>query len=138
MVLRAPGGEAARIEQRQVERRSAVEQPLDPAAWTIESPHVGTREPVTIRFPWPLDHGLLQRAITVRNADVPVAGQVSLQDGERGWSFVPRQPWIPGAYALDVLTALEDPAGNRIGRAFEVTQPQSDQQERIAIPFKLR
>ncbi len=116
----------------------AVEQALDPAAWTIESPHLGTREPVTIRFPWPLDHGLLQRAIAVRNADVPVAGQVSVQEGERGWSFVPRQPWIPGSYALDVLTALEDPAGNRIGRAFEVTQPRSDERERITIPFKLR
>ena len=116
----------------------AIEQALDPAAWTIESPRVGTREPVTIRFPWPLDHGLLQRTITVRTADLPVAGQGSVQDGERGWSFVPRQPWIPGSYALDVLTALEDPAGNRIGRAFEVTQPQADERERITIPFRLR
>lgn len=116
----------------------AIERALEPAAWTIEPPHLGTREPVSIRFPWPLDHGLLQRAITVRNGDVPVSGQVSVEPGERGWTFVPQQAWIPGTYSLDVLTALEDPAGNRIGRAFEVRQPPADEPERVAVPFRLR
>ena len=116
----------------------AVERPLDPAAWTIEPPPVGTREPVTVRFPWLLDYGLLQRAITVRNGDVAVTGQVSVEQGERGWTFVPQQPWLPGTYSLDVLTALEDPAGNRIGRAFEVTQPPADERERVVVPFRPR
>jgi hypothetical protein len=116
----------------------SIDAALDPTGWAIEPPSVGTREAITIRFPWPLDRGLLQRAITVRNRGSAITGQVSIEDGERRWRFIPRQPWTPGAYTLDVLTALEDPAGNRIGRAFEVREPAADTAERIAIPFRLR
>ena len=65
-------------------------------------------------------------------------GEGTVQDAETRWTFVPQQPWTPGAYSLDVLTALEDPAGNRIGRAFEVTKPPAGERDRITIPFKLR
>jgi hypothetical protein len=39
---------------------------------------------------------------------------------ETRWRFVPAAPWQAGRYRIVVLGILEDPSGNRIGRAFEV------------------
>ena len=41
---------------------------------------------------------------------------------KRGGRFTPRAPWRAGTYQLTALAMLEDLAGNRIGRAFEVDQ----------------
>src|SRR5205085_2839807 len=39
------------------------EQPLDPGQWRIDPPAAGTRNPVAVTFPRPLDYALLLRAI---------------------------------------------------------------------------
>ena len=119
---------------------ASVERPLDPSGWAVEAPRAGSREPLAIRFPWGLDRGLLQRTLVVRNgaASVAVQGDITIEHGETRWTFVPRVPWTPGSYTLDVATSLEDPAGNRIGRAFEVTQPQADERDTISIPVHVR
>ena len=39
---------------------------------------------------------------------------------ETQWRFVPYAAWTAGAYNLQVDTALEDVAGNRVGRPFDV------------------
>ena len=39
---------------------------------------------------------------------------------ETQWRFTPRDPWTAGDYDLVALAFLEDLAGNRIGRPFEV------------------
>ena len=95
--------------------------PLDPASWHVKPPAANTRDPLTVAFPEPLDYGLLIRALGVRSAGgSPVTGDVSIAMHETQWVFTPANPWRPGAYQLVALTILEDLAGNRIGRAFEV------------------
>ena len=97
------------------------ERAIDPAAWRIGAPAVGTRDPLVIAFGRPLDHALLQRTLLVSapgGARVPGAGAV--RAGETEWAFTPRRPWADGEYGLTALPALEDPAGNRVGRPFEL------------------
>ena len=74
-----------------------------------------------VTFPAPLDHGLLARALAVESSDGRlIDGDVALEAGDTRWTFRPRTPWDAGDYRLAALSILEDPAGNRIGRAFEV------------------
>jgi hypothetical protein len=111
------------------------ERPLDHAAWRIGAPASGTRAPLTIAFPEPLDHGLLLRALGVQAPDgTPLGGEVSVGQGEVTWSFTPRDFWKPGAHHIVAFGMLEDLAGNRIGRAFEVDQ--FDRSDRSAEPDK--
>jgi len=94
--------------------------PLDVASWTIGAPREGTREPLTVSFPESLDHGLLLRAIGVRRDGAPLIGQVQVDAHETRWTMTPDVPWQQGRYEVIALGILEDLAGNRIGRAFEV------------------
>ena len=48
---------------------------------------------------------------------------------ETRWRFTPRVAWVAGDYALVALTLLEDPAGNRLGRAFEVMESVGEEKE---------
>ena len=99
----------------------ARERALDPAAWRLDLPAPGTRDPLAVRFPVPLDYGLLRRALRVATAaGRPLAGEIRVEQGETRWTFTPRAPWRAGEYRLVAAATLEDVAGNRIGRAFEV------------------
>jgi hypothetical protein len=97
-------------------------QPIDISKWTIAPPGAGTRDPLVVRFPKALDHGLLQRAIGVARAGQsdPLVGDIDVGVDEREWRFTPRDAWRGGAYDLVVLGILEDPSGNRIDRSFDV------------------
>jgi hypothetical protein len=100
---------------------AAATQPLDIAAWQITAPHAATREPLMVRFPAALDHALAMRAIGVEtSAGAALDGDVSIDGGDTRWQLVPRAPWPAGRFTLVALDVLEDPAGNRLGRAFEV------------------
>jgi len=98
----------------------ADDKPIDPASWRIAPPAAGTRDAVVVAFPKPLDHGVLMRALGVRLNGQSVVGDVAIERGETRWTFTPKEPWRAGAYELLALDILEDPAGNQIGRAFEV------------------
>lgn len=114
--------------------------PLDPKAWRISPPHAGSRDPVSVTFPEPLDHGLLMRAIGVRRNDAPVVGNVRVDTDETRWTMTPNEPWRSGDYALIALGILEDLAGNRIGRPFEVISKDDKGEDDAAIsavPFSL-
>jgi hypothetical protein len=93
---------------------------LDHTRWRIDAPAEGTRGPLAVSFPAPLDHGLLLRAVGVRRNGQPIEGDVRVEADETRWVMIPREPWSHGQYELVVLSFLEDLAGNRIGRAFEV------------------
>jgi hypothetical protein len=97
-----------------------VEAAIDPADWRLRAPAPGTRDPLLVTFPRPLDYALLQRALQVRTEQGDaVDGTVAVEAAETAWSFTPRVPWREGEYYLKALAVLEDPAGNRIGRPFE-------------------
>jgi len=104
----------------------AIERPLDPSSWRLTAPAAGSRDPLVVEFPWPLDRGLLQRALGVAAGDTSIEGTSRIEDAERRWSFVPAHPWEPRAHALVAQPELEDPSGNRIGRAFETIDPADD------------
>lgn len=112
------------------------------AEWRIGAPHASTTEPLVVTFPRPLDHGLLQRAIGVERSDGKgVSGSITVAAGETEWRFAPRDPWTAGEYRLVVLAFLEDVAGNRVGRAFEVDNfervDSAGAPERFTLPFRI-
>ena len=92
-------------------------------------------------FPEPLDHGLLLRAIGVRRDGRDVIGEMQVDAHETRWVMTPASPWTPGRYEVIALGILEDLAGNRIGRAFEVDEahrPASEDDAKVtAVPFTL-
>jgi hypothetical protein len=119
------------------------ERPLDPKVWKIVAPVAGSNEPLSVTFQEPLDHGLLLRALGVLGPDRrPLEGRVRVGTNELIWSFAPVEPWKAGAYNILAFAMLEDLAGNRIGRAFEVDQfdrtDSSSEPERTLIPFVVR
>ncbi len=121
----------------------ADERPLDPKTWRIDAPEAGSSTPLTIAFPEPLDRGLLLRALGVVAPNrKPLEGQVVVGVHELTWAFTPVEPWKPGNYNVVAFAMLEDLAGNRIGRAFEVDQfDRADDKvepEKTLIPFVVK
>lgn len=93
----------------------------DAERWKITPPSVGTREPLVVQFDEPLDWGMLQRVLVVRDPQGNnLAGEVTTDRQETRWSFVPARDWAAGDYKLEVDAALEDLAGNSLERPFEV------------------
>ncbi len=89
---------------------------IDPKQWKITAPKAGTRDPLIVDFGRPLDYALLQDVFQV--AGVP--GTINIGSAETRWSFQPSEPWKAGNHTLVIDMALEDLAGNRIGRPFDV------------------
>jgi hypothetical protein len=119
------------------------ERPLDHTAWDLKAPRAGSRDPLTVAFREPLDHGLLLRALGVAAPDgKPIAGDVAVGKGEVSWSFTPKAAWQAGTHHLVAFAMLEDLAGNRVGRAFEVDQfdrsDRSAEVEKTLIPFGVK
>ena len=125
--------------RRQYRVAPAAEQPLDTSSWRIAPPVAGSRDGVLVTFPAPLDHGLLMRALGVTRDGQPIEGDIVVDEQETRWTFTPSDAWGAGTYELLALDILEDPAGNQIGRAFEVdnfdTVDKSPDPETITIPF---
>lgn len=117
----ATGSHLVEVYRKEFEAVAADRNPPDPAKWSLSSPPQASRESLKLIFPEPLDHALLERMLDVRGADgAPVKGTVSIEENETLWRFTPETPWQRGAYLLSIDTALEDLAGNRIGRPFDV------------------
>ncbi|HEY6401210.1 MAG TPA: Ig-like domain-containing protein [Blastocatellia bacterium] len=100
-------------------------EPPDPARWKIEAPQAGSRDPLAVVFPEPMDHALAQRLIRVAAEPAGdsrgfVEGTISLEDQERRWIFTPDTVWRRGRYQIIIQTTVEDLAGNNIGKPFEV------------------
>ena len=94
---------------------------IDPSQWDVTPPTVGTRDPLVVSFPAPLDRALLRRALSVTTDEGRrVEGEIHVEAAETMWAFTPGVSWGDDEYRLTALSFLEDPSGNRIGRAFEV------------------
>ncbi len=95
--------------------------PIEPKAWQLDPPKAGTQDLLFVRLLESLDAALLQRFIDVVDEKGKlVSGKVIIEEDERVWTFRPDQPWEAGKYSLEILKTLEDLAGNKIGRPFEV------------------
>jgi hypothetical protein len=114
-----------------------LEKALDHSRWELSAPAADTRNPLVVHFPWPLDHGLLERALGVRRNAAEIAGEITIGPGETQWTFTPTEKWKAGEYSLMALTLLEDPAGNRLGRAFEVRDETAPQGEAVYRVFNV-
>jgi hypothetical protein len=117
-----------------------VETAIDETAWKVTSPRAGSNEPLVVKFARPLDHALAERTLTVRLADgTAVAGRGTTADEERRWEYRPESPWRPGKHRIVIDTTLEDLAGNRIGRPFDLdklgTADVRPTDETVTIPF---
>jgi hypothetical protein len=109
--------------------------------WKIHAPAAGTREPLRVVFPHPLDWATLHRMLRVASATGEVAGAIAVERGEQEWRFVPEKPWSSGPHELRVGTAIEDHAGNSLARPFEVNLQQRalpPVAPEIGIPFSVR
>jgi hypothetical protein len=112
----------------------------DPSLWKIAAPAAGTRDPLSVTFEEPLDHGMLNRVLVVAGpAGAILSGRIDVDRKETRWHFHPDDPWTAGRHQLVVETTLEDLAGNSIGRPFEVdvVRPIARQIERktVSLPF---
>ena len=123
---------------------AGVYEPIVPAAWRLNEPVAGTRDPLTVTFARALDHAILGKALMVVEATGRIVdGTITIADSSRQWTFTPDNNWTAGKYHLGALSILEDPAGNRIGRAFDVDlgQPESpgerrdDTRAQALVPF---
>lgn len=89
--------------------------------WRLAPPKGGTRDPLSVTFPEPLDRALLERVLEVLDASGgKVPGSAAIDAQETRWRFTPRDPWKAGDYTLRAEAILEDLAGNSLGRRFEV------------------
>ena len=118
-------------------------EPPDTAQWKIESPPEGSRNPLAVVFPEPMDQALAQRVIRVgEESGKPVDGIVSLEDQERRWLFTPDTVWRRGRYQLIIHTTLEDLAGNNIGKPFDVDLFEGVERRisttAVKLPFEIR
>ena len=93
---------------------------VDPDLWRITWPAALSTEPLDIGFDRPMDHALLQSALTVTDAaGAPVAGRIEIGPEEASWRFHPHRPWAHGRHTLRVEPHLEDLAGNSLVRVFD-------------------
>jgi hypothetical protein len=122
----------------------AVLEPIVPAEWRVEPARAGTRDPLRVTFTHSLDHALAQKALFVTDTSSrPIEGSVTVDDASIRWMFTPREPWKAGEYRLGTLPTLEDPAGNRVGRAFDFdpralqSADASNTHAQALIPFRV-
>jgi hypothetical protein len=99
----------------------AVDEAIALSDWTLTRPASGTSGRLVVRFPRPLDHGILVRALSVEDTNGRrIDGEIAVEAHDTVWSLTPVAPWQSGEYNLVAQPFLEDPQGNQIGRAFEV------------------
>ena len=113
---------------------------IDPGGWRLIAPAAGSLHPLIVDFDRPLDHGLLQRCLWVRDAaGGTIPGQGESGAAERNWQFTPASPWAPGGYQLVVAPRLEDVAGNSPVRVFDrdISKPEESPAAavRLAVDF---
>jgi len=88
--------------------------------WRVTTPSAGTRQPLILNFPDPLDHALLSRMILIVDTNGnSFKGTIEISKSEMRWEFIPDSPWASGNYFVAVNTALEDLAGNNLNSVFD-------------------
>jgi hypothetical protein len=109
---------------------------LDPEAWRL-TPPASPGDPLVVDFPHPLDAALALRALSVWKGLAELAGVARLERQETSFVFAPDSPWSAGRYVLRADPVLEDIAGNRIGRPFDIDRRAPGLAETSARPAQL-
>lgn len=121
----------------------ADRKPIELSSWKVLEPASGSRNPVTLVFPEPLDHAILQRDLDVIDAaGAVIHGGVSIGSLEKSWIFTPDVAWKRGGYTVRLGTAIADLAGNMINRPFEIDVFDKVDEKllhsKFAFPFTVR
>ena len=99
----------------------ADRQAVDLKTWNVRRPVGGTRGALTLAFPEPLDHAILQRELDVTSSTgAVIAGDVAVGPDEKTWTFTPALAWKKGDYRIRVGSTVADLAGNMVDRPFEI------------------
>ena len=121
------GGQRLREEFRKRFRVVAADRIApDPNTWRI-APPLTPDGFLSVQFPEPMDSALAAR-MQLRWPKGEVESLThKLEDGERRILLrAHEREWVPGEYQLIISTSMEDLAGNRIGRLFDVDTTQVD------------
>lgn len=132
----AAGAPLAEGFKRVIHVSPALREPVRMKDWRLTAPASSVAD-LVLAFPRPLDNALARRVIRVRRDGQDIAGKVTLEDDEIIWRFTPVIPWAPGRYQVHVEGIIEDLAGNRLGRVFDVDN-QNPSEARDALPFEER
>lgn len=97
-------------------------------SWQIRVPRAETRHALVLTLDEPLDHALLQSMITIHLEDQIIDGKIVIAQAETEWRFTPEEAWLEGDYELRTNVLLEDLAGNRIDRLFDVDMMVTEEQ----------
>jgi hypothetical protein len=88
--------------------------------WKLTAPQSAAAA-LILDFPEPMDAALLQRLLWVEDGHGKrLDGVVTLAQDEKRWVFTPSSKWASGSYNVKIGAILEDLAGNRIDRKFDV------------------
>jgi hypothetical protein len=73
----------------------------------------------------------------IRTLQITTAGNgsVEIDQQEKQWRFIPRQPLKPGTYALQAAAELEDISGNRLTRLFD--EESSAEAKPVRLAFRV-
>lgn len=119
---------------------AAIRTAVDPRRWEVDPPASGTRQPLKLLFPGPLDRALLSRLVRVVDADqAPLAGDLAIDRNETRWVFTPISDWENRPYRVEIDTSLEDVSGNSVAAPFDVDanndSKSHDPAKRVLLPF---
>ena len=111
--------------------------------WRVMPPSAGSVAALAVELGEAMDFALLHRMIAVEDAaGKAVGGAIAVDREESRWRFTPDAAWKAGKYRLAVDTALEDLAGNKIGKLFDVdvfTRVDKSLRPKVAhLPFAVR
>jgi hypothetical protein len=115
----ATGASLTETFSRTIRVTEPLRDPIDPKAWKVDPPK-SESDPLVIAFGRPLDHALALRTIQIARDGSTVAGDASLEEKDTRLRFKPSAPWAGGRYTVLIDGILEDIAGNRPGKAFDV------------------
>lgn len=117
---------------------AAERQPIDPLRWSVERPMPKTRQPLVLEFPSAMDRAILAQSLRVVDVENgPVAGDITISEGEKRWTFAPEVAWRCGPHQLLVDQRLEDVCGNRIAAPFDIDRQAGITRARPPGPYVL-
>jgi hypothetical protein len=115
----AKGARLAEPFRREITVGPPLREALDPADWRL-TPPTAPDQPLAVDFPHPLDAALASRAFAVRRGQAEIDCRAILERNETRLLLSPEHGWRAGRYSLVADRVLEDIAGNRIGRPFDI------------------